>query len=226
MTTKKHLFLLSLVGGLLPFGAGAAAEPAGNPCATNAAAAFVFLRPETSSFWRTATNASLRLPTCFPPGARSAVLTVTGAYGYRKVYGPVTGDFVEIRLPPASSPQTEDVYTLSLVYDTALERTARLALVEGTGRVQGGSTRCLSPADTASWRAVRKRAVVPVPYGTTALTVDGVALETGLAGAQGWAALPRFAGGSVNEVGVETNGVPMASATLREVVEGGRVIVR
>jgi hypothetical protein len=39
---------------------------------------FVFIKPETSFFWHTATNSTMTLPVDFPEGATSATLVVTG----------------------------------------------------------------------------------------------------------------------------------------------------
>jgi len=55
---------------------------------------FVFLRPETSSFWNTATNNTMTVPIDFPSGATSASLAVSGVgfgwmaqnFGWTSVY--------------------------------------------------------------------------------------------------------------------------------------------
>lgn len=40
--------------------------------------AFVFLQPETSSFWRTATNSTMSIPVYFPKNATMVDLQVEG----------------------------------------------------------------------------------------------------------------------------------------------------
>ena len=63
--------------------------------------AFVFLKPETSSFWRTATNSVVTLPVKYPEGATSADLTVNGV-GYSRMYADIPeGDF-DLELPVIS----------------------------------------------------------------------------------------------------------------------------
>ena len=69
---------------------------------------FVFLRPETSSFWNTATSSTMTLPIDYPSGATKATLTVNGV-GYNRVYPDLTADSIEIDLPVPDSPKTENV---------------------------------------------------------------------------------------------------------------------
>jgi hypothetical protein len=133
---------------------------------------FVFLRPETSSFWNTATNSTMSLPIDYPNGATKAKLEVTGI-GYSKVYENITtGSFV-IELPAPNSPQTENVYDLKLTFDDEVTvRTAKLGLIQGLSPDTEGTTRCLAPAEGHFWNKVKYRAVLPIPYGTSALSVQ------------------------------------------------------
>ena len=102
---------------------------------------FVFLRPETSSFWNTATNSTMTLPIDYPSGATKATLTVNGV-GYNRVYPNLTGTSIEIDLPVPDSPKTENVYELTLAFDNgAASRTAKLGLIKGLDSGAKGSTR-------------------------------------------------------------------------------------
>ena len=147
---------------------------------------FVFLCPDTSSFWRTATNQVMALPVAFPAGASAATLTVT-APGYSAQYAiAASGDFL-LSLPAATSPETENVYNLTLTFNDAAAtvRTAKLGLIDSVFP-GGGETRCIAPASAPKWERVKGRSVIPVPYGVTSFTINGAAVDTGLNGAQGW----------------------------------------
>ena len=157
---------------------------------------FVFLRPETSSFWHTATNNTLTLPIDYPLGATRATLTVSGVkYSYSTNLPANTAEF-DLELPAPTSPQTENVYDLTLSFDKGASRTARLGLVQGLSPDSEGTTRCLAPAEGRVWNTVKKQAVLPIPYGATALSVEvgGETTVTELDGSQGWFALRAPAG--------------------------------
>ena len=164
----------------------------------------VFTRPETSSFWNTATNNVMTVPIDFPAGATRATLTVSGV-GYSSTYGNIEKgtDSFTFELPRANSPQTENVYDLLLTFNDGTERRAKLGLIEGLSPDAEGTTRCLAPADGRVWGRVKGgRAVLPIPYGTTSfsVTVNGEprAADTGLNGAQGWYALGVKPGDNVS----------------------------
>jgi len=154
----------------------------------------VFTRPETSSFWNTATNNVMTVPVDFPSGATAATLTISGI-GYSDTYGNIEKgtDSFTFALPPANSPQTENVYDLTLSFNDGTVRTAKLGLIDGYSPNAEGTTRCLAPSNGRVWGKVRDRAVLPIPYGTTSfsVTVNGEpqSADTGLNGAQGWYAL-------------------------------------
>ena len=182
---------------------------------------FIFLRPETSSFWNTATNSTMTLPIDYPNGATKATLTVNGV-DYRKVYPDLTGDSIEIDLPAPDSPKTENVYELSLTFDNgATPRTAKLGLIQGLDSGAKGSTRCIAPASGKVWETAKYRAVLPIPYGTETFSVklnggEWRDVDTGLNGAQGWYALSPIAKGDSVSLSYIANGVShMAS------IEGG-----
>ena len=158
---------------------------------------FVFLRPETSSFWNTATNNMMTVPIDYPAGAKKATLQVSGL-GYSCSYANITGPEYTFDLPAATSPETENVYDLVLsFYDesgapVSEPRTAKLGLVQGLSPDAEGTTRCLAPAGSKVWNKVKGQAVLPIPYGMTSFKVNGIDTDTGLGGAQGWYALGKI----------------------------------
>ena len=175
---------------------------------------FVFLRPETSSFWNTATNSTMTLPIDYPNGATKATLTVNGV-GYNRVYPDLTADSIEIDLPVPDSPKTENVYELTLAFDNgAPSRTAKLGLIKGLDSGAKGSTRCIAPAEGKVWSRATDRAVLPIPYGTTSFTVNGVEHDTGLDGAQGWYALSPIERGETITLSCLADGVSYAASIL------------
>ena len=154
-------------------------------------ATFVFLRPETSSFWNTATNNTMTVPIDYPTGATSAALSVRGL-GYHCVYRDIRANEYTFELPAATSPETENVYDLTLTFDNGVERTAKLGLVQGLSPDSEGTTRCLAPSGSRVWNKVKGQAVLPIPYGMTSLKVNGEDVDPELKGAQGWYALGKI----------------------------------
>ena len=174
---------------------------------------FVFLRPETSSFWHTATNNVLELPVEFPQGASSATLTVTGI-GYRQTISGITGDTCTLALPAATNAAEENVYSLVLAFDDGTTNSVRLGLVQGLGEDGRGSTRCVAPKDGRAWNFVERKAVLPIPYGMTSFMLDGVETDTGLDGAQGWFAVGPLAPQATQGVALATAAGESYSAEL------------
>ena len=177
----------------------------------------VFMRTETTSFWNTATNNVMTVPVDFPAGATRATLTVSGIK-YSATYANIAKgtDSYTFTLPLADSPQTENVYDLSLVFDDGTVRVAKLGLIEGfSPNAAEGSTRCLAPASGRSWERVKGRAVLPIPYGTTEFTVtvngDQQTVDTGLNGAQGWYAL-GVKGGDTVSLSLTADGLSRSAA--------------
>ena len=171
-------------------------------------AVFVYLRPETSSFWNTATNSVVDLPIEFPAGANSATLEVKGL-GYSRTYRDITDNTFELELPEAVSARTENVYGLTLSFDDGTVRTAKIGLLHGATSGDEGATRCIPFADSPGWSRIKYRAVLPVPYGMTSFTYslnggDPVEVDTGLDGAQGWYALGPVANGDDVSLSMET----------------------
>ncbi len=185
--------------------------------------AFVFLCPETSSFWRTATNNVVTLPVEFPEGASSATLTVT-APGYSAQYAiAAPGDFA-LALPAATSPSTENVYDLALAFDDTAStvRSAKFGVIDSVIPPDAGETRCIAPATDRKWGWVRGRVVIPVPYGIESFTIDGAEAVTGLDGAQGWYPL-SLKGGQSAALNLDNGS---ATATLFRVPEATTISIR
>lgn len=156
------------------------------------APALVYLRPETSSFWHTATNSTMTLPVDFPFGASSATLTITGAFGYSQTISDITTSSVTVTLPEATMSEnaaaTEDVYDFTLEFNDGTVKTAKLGLISGLGEGRG-TTRCFAPASGSAWEKVKGQVAIPIPYGMTSFEINGTPTDTGLDGAQGWYAL-------------------------------------
>ena len=190
---------------------------------------FVYLQPEKSSFWHTATNSTMTLPIDYPSGATKATLTVSGAGYAAKTYPNLTGNSFELALPVPDSPQAENVYDLPLAFDDGTVRTATLGLIQGLSTDSEGFTRWLAPAEGDVWNTIKKRAVMPIPYGTESFTmsVNGgtpMEVDTGLNGAQGWYALKPAIDDSVS-LSLVAGGINYA-ATLLGQGDGFFVIIQ
>lgn len=188
--TIRH-YRLAALGAMAIVSATALAE------GTTSEGTFVFVNAGASFFWHTATNNVLTLPVFLPKGATSATLAVTGIRHSFTATGIGGGDY-ELTLPAATSPQSENVYSLALTFDdeAATTWTATLGLVTAYGTGGEGRTRLLAPAGTPQWGRVEQLAVIPIPSGATSLSIDGVEADTGLGGDAGWHALPVPAGRS------------------------------
>ena len=132
----------------------------------------------------------MTLPVNKPFGATSARLEVTGV-GYHRAYEGITGDSFELTLPEPIPAQAENVYDLVLTFDDGTVETARLGVIHRMCAGTEGVTRCLLTKDSSDWRSVRKCAVLPVPYGTSALSVNGEPVSPD----PGWYALKVRGGG-------------------------------
>ncbi len=162
---------------------------------------FVHVRPELSSFWRTATNNVVYLPVDMPRAAKTATLHVEGV-GYERTYLDLPGGVFRLELPEASSPDNENVYRLTLSFDDGTERTAVLGVIEGMRSAdEGCSTRCRLSGDGLTWKKTASRFVIPIPYGTGFISMQGAsakAVPGEFDGAQGWCALAAGAYGNLS----------------------------
>ena len=177
---------------LLAFASLAAAAAFAAADETLSAPACVYLDPARSFLWATATNNTLTLPVVFPKGATSATLSVTGVRYAATYEGVAAGDFT-LTLPKADSPESENVYSLTLTFDDGTVRTAKLGLVEGFEAGASARARVRVPKGSAKWRNVWRRAVLPVPYGVTGFSVSVEGRDSitasGLDGSAGWFAV-------------------------------------
>jgi hypothetical protein len=153
--------------------------------------------------WKTVTETPIPVSVDWPDDAQSARLTASA--GLRTLANQVISDkSVLVCRLPLSFPQSESdecILTLNLDFMDgtgdvlpAHSRSANVALVRG---VSGNSFRCI-PAGMSSktWKAVGNdgNAVVPVPKGTTSLSLDGSTQETETP--PGWLWLSNLAVGS------------------------------
>jgi len=174
---------------------------------------FVFLKPETSSFWNTATNNTMTVPIDYPSGAHSATLTV-GGLDYAIEYRDIASSNFTFELPVPTSPETENVYNLTLTFDNGVVRTAKLGLIQGLSPDSEGTTRCIAPDTSKVWGWTRDRAVLPIPYGTTSLKVNNIETDTGLCGAQGWFAIGGLGDSGGVTLSLVANGIQHAAAVV------------
>lgn len=173
----------------------------------------LFIRTETSSFWNTATNNSLTIPIPYPEGASSATLEVTGSRRSWTCENITAKEFV-LELPAAESPETEDVYGLTLTFDDGSSRTARFGLIQGVRPDASGLTRCLVPQGNRAWNKVKGWAVLPIPYGMSSFTINGVETDTGLGGAQGWYPIGEIGIGEPLSLTLTTDAAAYAASLL------------
>ena len=187
---------------------------------------FVHVRPEMSSFWRTATSNVVELPVDMPKTAKSATLHVEGI-GYERTYPDLKEGVCMIELPEASSPARENVFSLTLTFDDGTERTATLGVIEGIRSAEEGcSTRCRLSGNGLTWRKSASRAVIPVPYGTVSISMQGGG-ETGTVAAEldrsaGWYA---FSAGGYGEYSMEAMSQDSGMAAGMQVCNPGSVMV-
>ena len=186
---------------------------------------FVFLDYRKSSFWHTATNATLSLHLPFPAGASGATLMVS-APKYAAQYEIAAGStsFI-LSLPLATSPATENVYDLTLDFGEGTVLTAKLGLVESYGPHGDAATRVLAPSTRPVWPRVKRVAVIPIPAGITAFTIDGVTADTGLGGDAGWYAA-ALGGGQTATLTLTDAEEATFSATLFRPREATTFVVR
>lgn len=175
MTAKSINLAVLLVAGLATCIHGKCAESSSSPTA-------VWVKPEESLQWKTVMSASAALTLNWPSGAASALLTIK-TDGVVLVQTNITDTAAhEALVIPSPLPATyeeERVLDLSITYrdsgdDTLKEETARVGWVTG---VDGHPTRLVTAADGKPWTSVEKYAVLPIPGGTTAFTVDSAAQD-------------------------------------------------
>ena len=159
---------------------------------------FVFLQPEKTALWSTGTGESFSIAIPYPPGVeKTATLSVSG-YRYSETYSVKDDSSFVLTLPKPEEnrPDKENVYTLTLTFDDGSVQTAKLGGIAGFDGSSEGTTRCLLSQDDPRWRTVKRSAVLPIPYGTETISVNGTETDTGLDGAAGWFLLAPLSGGT------------------------------
>ena len=175
MTAKSINLAMLLVAGLATCIRGECAESSSSPTA-------VWVKPEESLQWKTVMSASAALTLNWPFGATSAQLTIEAdgaVIAQTNITDTAAREALVIPAPLPATYEEERVLDLSITYrdsgdDTLKEETARVGWVTG---VDGHPTRLVTAADGKPWTSVEKYAVLPIPEGTTAFTVDSAAQD-------------------------------------------------
>ena len=193
------------------------------PVAESASPAFVFLQPEKTALWRTATGNSFSIAIPYPPGVeKTATLSVSG-YRYSATYS-IVGDssfVLTLPRPEENRPDKENVYSLVLTFADGSVKTASLGGIAGFDGSSQGTTRCLLSREDPGWATVKRSAVLPIPYGTETITVNGIETDTGLDGAAGWFLLAPLSGGTSYNLALDG-----ASAMLNAYADGTVLVFR
>jgi len=186
----------------------------------------VFVDTCSSPVWRTAPGTEFDVPVSLPDGASSATLVVSRR-GYSRTYPGLTEGTQRVSLPPAASDADESVYVLTLSFDdpAGTVRTARLGLVRSAA-AGGEASSLVRSQGKEAWSNVADSVVLPVPAGTSSLTVDGVEMDTGLNGAAGWFLFGPAAIGRSYALRLEGAYETAAEATLRGVSAGFIMLFR
>lgn len=193
---------------------------AGRVCASDTSDAIgVFVETEKTSFWRTSASPSFSVDLDYPPQADSVAVDVRGAKFHRTWEG-VTAPSIAIDLPAASA-DDENVYTLTLTFNDGTVRTASFAVV--ASQAVGDET-VATFGRTAGTGEVTARSVLPLPYGTTDLTVDGEPVTSGSTGPQGWFVCGKMSRGEHEFV--LTDGAGAHEALLEYMAPGSLLFLR
>ena len=150
----------------------------------------LFVNPEKSFLWRTSVTSTPVLSWDAPETAVSAALTLDSLKG-AKSYDVSGVSELKLQLETPDSAAAENLYNLTLTFncgESNVVRRGQIGVVRGIGDSgDTGATVDIRP-DDAKWSMHNsRRAVLPVPAGAGALTVDGVACDTAaLGGAAGW----------------------------------------
>ena len=175
------------------------------PVAESASPAFVFLQSEKTALWCTGTGESFSIAIPYPPGSeKKAVLSVSG-YRYSASYQ-IEGEssfVLTLPKPDENRPDRENVYSLTLTFADGSVKTASLGGIAGFDGSSEGTTRCFLSKSDPRWGIVKRSAVLPIPYGTETITVNGTETDTGLAGAAGWFLLAPLTGGTSYNLAID-----------------------
>ena len=185
----------------------------------------VFMLPTSNILWRTAPSSDFEVPVLMPPGASSATLVVTGR-NYRREYNGLGDGMFQLSLPAAGSVDAEDVYDLTLTFNdgAATTRHAKLAVVKGAS-ASGTAEADVRTVGSRRWSDVAAKAVLPIPSGVEAVSVNGQDVDASLWQSPGWF-LFAARSGSVYNVLLAGGGDPLAAATVQGVATGFTLIFR
>ena len=186
----------------------------------------VLVLPSSSVMWRTAPSATFELPVFMPSGASSATLVVAG-YKYSREYTGITDGMFSLSLPVADSPDSENVYNLTLTFNDPLAttRSARIAVVLGSD--QGDAAEAIvrtAGSGTRNWNTIGAKAVLPISFGVDAVTVNGSSVDSGLYDSPGWFLFKPHT--SVNDIVLAGGGSSLAEETLYGTMAGFSIIFR
>ena len=186
----------------------------------------VFVLPSSNVMWRTAPSATFEVPVFMPPGASSATLVVAG-YKYSREYTDIADGMFALSLPVADSPDGENVNNLTLTFNDPLAttRSARIAVVLGSD--SGGAAEAIvrtAGSGTRNWNTIGAKAVLPIPFGVDAVTVNGSSVDSGLYDSPGWFLFKPHT--SVNDIVLAGGGSSLAEETLYGTMAGFSIIFR
>ena len=153
---------------------------------------------------------------------KTATLSVSG-YRYSATYS-ITGDssfVLTLPKPEENRPDKENVYSLTLTFSDGSVKTASLGGIAGFDGSSEGTTRCFLSKSDPRWGTVKRSAVLPIPYGTETISVNGTETDTGLDGAAGWFLLAPLSGGTSYNLAVDG-----ASAVLNAYADGTVLVFR
>ena len=183
----------------------------------------VFMLPTSNILWHTAPSSDFEVPVLMPPGASSATLVVTGRRYRREWTGIADGQF-RISLPAADSADAENVYDLTLTFNDYAATTSHAKLAVVQGAATGGTAEADVRTPGSSWPTFAATAVLPIPTGVDAVSVNGQAADADCWQSPGWYLLAARHGSTCVDLLVD-GGEPLAEATLQGAASGLMVIV-
>ena len=183
----------------------------------------VFMLPASNMLWHTAPSSEFEVPVLMPPGASSATIVVTGRRCRREYNGIADGMF-RLSLPVADSADAENVYDLTLTFNDILTTTrhARLAVVQGAAVGAAAEAEVRTPG--SAWPTFAATAVLPMPAGVDAVSVNGQSVDAGLWQSPGWYLLTARTGHDHVAL-LDNGGDPLAEVTLQGAPCGLTIIV-
>lgn len=169
--------------------------------------------PAESILWQTANpdeNGQMSVALIWPAAATRAVLTVTaGNVSSDYEIADATASSYALNLPTPTQANEEKVYEMTLRYyaETALlsTETARVAAV--VGGASDALVPIADPGNARSWNKSVESAVLQIPSGATALTVDGTPVAAESYSAPGWYWWRAVSGGKHTVTYADAEGV-------------------